>query len=153
MQGYGRRLRRPRRLLEAAAETERCMSGRRRVQTLGLGLVLGRIKAAGLLGLAWAAQIRRRAARFCPVRPAGVHWLVNGARFSRRGGIELGSFRTRGHLLMTLVAPRRALSLRSRRGGTWLCGFRARGHLLTTLVALRRACLRMGNGESKRSGR
>jgi len=125
MQGNGRRLRRPRRLLEAVAETKRCMGDRRRAQTLGLGPVLGRIKAAGLLSLTWAAQISRRAARSCLVRPAGVHWLVNWARFSRRG-------RTRSSLVRLHAAtPRDAGSLGSRRGGIELGSFRSRGHQAT----------------------
>src|SRR5215510_8540083 len=86
----GRRRRRPRKLLEAAAETERCICGRRRVQTLGLGLVLRRVEPAGahrLLSLARADRVSRRsAARARLVRPAGAHWLMNLARFSRRGG-------------------------------------------------------------------
>src|SRR5262245_39904804 len=139
-------------LLEAAAQTERCMRGRRRVQTLGLGLVLRRIKAAGphqLLSLALAARISRRAAaRSSLPRPAGTHWLMNLTRFSRRG-------RTRSSLVrICAAAPRHAGGLGSRRDGTWVGGFRARRHLLTTLVARRRAgaCLGMGGGESKRSG-
>src|SRR5262249_35333227 len=132
------------RLLEATAETERCLCGRRRVQTLGLGLVLGRIKAAAANRLLSLARARSRL-----VRPVGTHWLMNFARFSRRRS-------TRSSLVrICAAAPRHAGSLRSRRGGTRLRGFRARGHLLMTLVAPRRAgvCLGMGSGESKRSGR